>query len=101
MPDEQHPFGKAIPHEHHHFHDDHHDQNHNNHAEQVNAEHHEPAGDAHDHQHKHGISIQLNVDVPGLFAPDFYKTDSPPVTPYRLDHNSLSYAPAVPPPDRL
>lgn len=101
LPDEQHPLGKAIHHDHHHVHHDHHDQDHNNHVEPDGAAPHESAGDTHDHQHKHGVSIQLNMVVSGLCALDFYKSDSPALTPYRLDHNSLSYAPAVPPPDRL
>ena len=107
MPDEQHPLGKAVHHDHHHWHDNDHGHNHsnhadhNNHVEQNNAAQIETAGDLHDHPHKHGSNIQLNMDAPGLFVLDFYKADAHPVTPYRLDHSSLSYAPAVPPPDRL
>lgn len=123
MPDEHHPFGKAVPHSHlhSHSHDHQHDvdagQNHaqeQGHGHEPEPEHNNPAfhtphqtahqdstDDFHDHHHKHGINIQLNVDIPVLSALDFYKPDTPSITPYRLDHNSLSYAPAVPPPDSL
>ena len=101
MPDEQHPFGKAVHHDHHHSHADDHSHDHNNHWGQDSSAPHEITGDVHDHQHKHGINIQLNMDMPGLLALDFYRADCPPVTWYRLDHNSLSYAPAVPPPNPL
>jgi hypothetical protein len=102
MPDEQHPLGKAIQHHHHHhLHADQHSHDHNNLAGQDGKAQQQTADDVHDHQHKHGINIQLNMDIPGLLALDFYRADSPPVTRYRLDLNSLSYAPAVPPPNRL
>lgn len=107
MPDEHHPFGKAIQHDHLHQHShDHHDDlaidldNGYDHEQNISS-HNDSAGEFHDHHHKHGINIQLNMDLPGLFSLDLYKTDSPPATPYRLHHNSLSYAPAVPPPNRL
>jgi len=101
MPDEQHPLGKAIQHNHHHAHADDHSHDHDNYLGPDSAAQHEAAGDVHDHQHKHGINIQLNIDIPGLLALDFFRADSPPVARYRLDHNSLSYAPAVPPPNLL
>jgi hypothetical protein len=117
MPDELHPFGKAVPHSHLHPHSR--DQQHeagvgHSHAQEHGhgqaAGHNNPVyqsaqqdntDDFHEHNHKHGIYIQLNVDIPALTAFDFYKPDTPSVTPYQLDHNSLSYAPAVPPPNNL
>ena len=78
MPDEQHPFGKAIHHDHHHSHADEHGHDHTNPAGSDVKAQHEAAGDVHDHQHKHGINIQLNMDIPGLLALDFFRADSPP-----------------------
>ncbi|MDO9476792.1 MAG: hypothetical protein Q7L07_08765 [Pseudohongiella sp.] len=101
MPDELHPFGKAIPHDHLHQHvHDHHDDLEHAH------DHHSPAQpdggiEFHEHQHNHSISIQLNMDVPVTFAFDFHNTEPHPATPYRNGHRSLSYAPAVPPPNTL
>lgn len=96
MPDELHPFGKAVPHDHlhQHLHDDHHEV----------GDGHEPEDstkDFHEHQHEHGINIQLNVDIASLTALNFYKPDTPSITPYQLGHSSLSYVPAVPPPNNL
>ncbi|MDP3517401.1 MAG: hypothetical protein Q8S94_09570 [Pseudohongiella sp.] len=113
MPDELHPFGKNVPHSHlhQHSHDPHHDfdvsqkHGHGHAAEHNNAAHqsaHQDNSDNfHDHQHKHSINFQLNVDIPVLLALDFFKPDTPSVTPYQLHHRTLSYAPAVPPPDSL
>lgn len=115
MPDEHHPFGKTVPHTHlhQHSHDGEHvidvghshaQENDHRHApepEHINPVHQDSPDDFHDYHHKHGINIQLNVDIPVLVALDFYKPDTPSITPYQLDHNSLSYAPAVPPPDSL
>lgn len=101
MPDEHHPFGKAVPHDHlhPHLHDNHHHAG-DDHSHDVDHQN-EHATDLHEHQHKHGINIQLNVDIGGLFALDFYKPDTPSSTPYQLAHTSLSYVPAVPPPNGL
>jgi hypothetical protein len=43
--------------------------------------------------------MQLNMDVPVTFAFNFHNPDPQPATPYLDGHNSLSYAPAVPPPN--
>jgi hypothetical protein len=74
MPDEQHPFGKAIPHEHHHSHE-HHDS-----KQQGSAAQHENPGEFHDHHHNYGINIQLNMDLPVLVALDFHKAETHPIT---------------------
>jgi hypothetical protein len=114
MPDEHHPFGKSVPHSHLHHptHQDTHDhrpdfgmQHEHDHEHSPVSDHVDSLGssqgsldNAYEHQHTHTITIQLNIDVPGIIAVDFFKPDIPSVTPYQLDHNSLSYPPTVPPP---
>ena len=96
MPDEHHPCGIAVPHDHlhQHLHDDHHEVG-DGHA------HEDSADNFHEHQHNHSFNFQLNVDIPVLSTLDFFKPDTPSITPYQLDDCSLSYAPAVPPPNNL
>jgi hypothetical protein len=105
MPDELHPFGKAIPHDHLHDHLHQHGHDHHHDHDQTNDHYgtapQDTSVELHDHQHNHSISMQLNMDVPVTFAFDFHNPDPHPATPYLDGHNSLSYAPAVPPPNSL
>ena len=94
--------GVFVEHNHHHSHDTNH-KHHSDFSSSVVAsvEEHLDQDDLHEHQHKHSISIQLNIDLPTIFAIHINSEESPPLTTYRSDLNSLTYAPAVPPPNNL
>ncbi len=98
---DQHHLGAVVQHDHNHSHETTHDHHFSFSLSTESAEQHQNNDGWHEHQHKHGINIQLNIDLPSLFALDFHSTALPPLTAYRFTLNSLSHAPAVPPPNNL
>lgn len=92
MPDEEHPFGQAIPHDHLHDHlhpHDHHEV----------SEHSSDDDDHHEHHHNYNLHLQLNFDLPCLVNLDLEKLSNDALTRYQVRHQSLTYAPPVPPPN--
>ncbi|GEM_PF-536129 len=111
LPDENHPFGKAVQHEHlhHHAHRDMHEQLHEQ-VHEHSPEHSHNAGqqqsdspaiddDQHEHHHEHATHVQLNFDLPSSLSLIIQKHGSDALTAYHLTHQSLTYAPPVPPPN--
>lgn len=105
LPDEDHPFGKAIPHDHlhHHDHHDHHEMN--EHAPSHDESHHQTNSAASDdehhdhHHHSHGMHAQLNCDLPCSRDLNLQKRCCEALTYYHVTHQSLTYSPPVPPPN--
>ncbi|OGT73778.1 MAG: hypothetical protein A3H44_02695 [Gammaproteobacteria bacterium RIFCSPLOWO2_02_FULL_57_10] len=102
LPDEDHPFGQAVPHEHLH---DHNHQVIDEHSHGHDSGEHQRAvtgSDDHsqEHHHSHGVHVQLNCDLPYSLNFNLPKPGCDALTDYHVTHQSLTYAPPVPPPNR-
>jgi hypothetical protein len=102
MPDEEHPYGQAVNHEnlhHHAHHDDHHSDYHDHQVASgdiMEPGHH----DENEPHHEHGVHIHLNMDLPQTISIDLLPQGSQAVASYHLVHQSQTYSPPVPPPNR-
>jgi hypothetical protein len=93
IPNAEHPYGQTFEHEHLHHHshgDDDHD------TPGVSVGHH----DEHDPHHEHGAHVHLNLDLPQTIGLDFQRQRSHVLASYQLPHQSQTYSPPVPPPNR-
>ncbi len=102
MPDEHHPWGQAYQHDylHHHSHD--HERQGTSlttliadHTDALQVEH-----DEHHEHHEHGAHSHMNMDLPQTVGLEFRRTASQALTLYELHHQSQTYTPPVPPPNR-
>ncbi len=98
MPDEAHPFGTAVNHEHLHHH---------SHDKQPHAsDQHSPVNsdqaqvhDELDPHHEHGMHIQLNMDLPSIVVFEFRNQTRQQFIASYLSGKSQIYSPPVPPPN--
>lgn len=105
LPDEDHPFGQAVQHEHrhHHAHEqvDEHSHKHGHDAEQQQFLSSAIDEDHDEHHHEHATHVQLNCDLPCSLNLIIQKHGSDALTAWHVSHQSLTYAPPVPPPQPL
>jgi len=115
IPDAQHPFGSAFPHEHLHEHGyDHHDHDHglnlDDHAHEAHQNLDTPdlqqqfdtaIAPDHDHDtaHSHGVHFPLNCDLPFSLTFALDTAHSEPPASCQHMHAGLACAPPVPPPN--
>ena len=108
LPDEDHPFGQAAPHEHlhHHAHDreDALDDKRQSHKHSHGGDHQQTGSltmddDPQEHHHEHATHVQLNCDLSCSLSLVIQKHLSNALTDYHVAHQSLTWAPPVPPPN--
>ncbi|MES3008620.1 MAG: hypothetical protein V4751_12710 [Pseudomonadota bacterium] len=95
IPDAAHPYGQTFEHEllHHHSHQhEHHDAS----STATDSGHH----DEYEPHHEHGAHTHLNMDVPQTISLDLQRQSGQASTSYALPHQSQTYSPPVPPPNR-
>ena len=106
IPDEAHPYGQTFKHEHLH----HHAHQHDDHdiaaltdLELSDQETHTAVPEHHNDQephHEHGVHVHLNMDVPQTVHLDLQRRGSEALTSYQRVHQSQTWSPPVPPPNR-
>lgn len=97
LPDEDHPFGKAVKHDnlHHHSHDDH-----TSFSDEYAIVHGDlsQAHDDIDSHHEHGIHIHWNMDLPTTIVFEPQNQSGQQFIASYLPGKSQTYSPPVPPP---